>query len=116
MAEWVAFSTLERLGLDTVAWRRRRALAGVLEHATLIRAGLDLETHGTPQGFASWRQREGTLPTYQLAFLMADYLIERRGLVGVEAYFRSFSRSRDRHKNFPLAFGTTEHSGLARPA
>jgi hypothetical protein len=114
MAEWVAFSTLERLGLDTVAWRRRRALAGVLEHATLIRAGLDLETHGTPQGFASWRQREGTLPTYQLAFLMADYLIERRGLVGVEAYFRSFSRSR--HKNFPLAFGTTEHSGLARPA
>ena len=107
MAEWVAFSTLERLGLDTVAWRRRRALAGVLEHATLIRAGLDLETHGTPQGFASWRQREGTLPTYQLAFLMADYLIERRGLVGVEAYFRSFSSSRDRNKNFALAFGTT---------
>jgi len=38
---------------------------------------------------------------------MADYLIERRGLGGVEARFRSFSSSRDRHKNFALAFGTT---------
>jgi len=65
------------------------------------------ETHGTPQGLASWRRREGTLPTYQLAFLMADYLIERRGLGGVEARFRSFSSSRDRNKNFALAFGTT---------
>src|SRR6478672_7399946 len=65
------------------------------------------ETHGTPLGLASWRRREGTLPTYQLAFLMADYLIERRGLGGVEARFRSFSSSRDRNKNFALAFGTT---------
>jgi hypothetical protein len=107
MAEWVAFSTLERLGLDTVDWRRRRALAGVLDHATLIGAGLDLEAHGTPQGFASWHAREGTLPTYQLAFLMADYLIKRRGLARMKGYFRSFSTSRDRQRNFALAFGTT---------
>jgi hypothetical protein len=107
MAEWVAFSTLERLGLDTLAWRRRRALAGVLNHATLFRAGLALETHGTPQGFARWHLREGTLPTYQLAFLMADYLIERRGLASVEAYFRSFSDSMDRQRNFTRAFGIT---------
>ena len=107
MAEWVAFSTLERLGLDTVASRRRRAFAGVLSHATLFRTGLDLETHGTPQGFASWYLREGTLPPYQLAFLMADYLIERRGLSCVKAYFESFSDSRDRQRNFAIAFGTT---------
>jgi hypothetical protein len=107
MAEWVAFSTLERLGLDTVVSRRSRALAGVRNHATLISAGLDLETHGTPKGFASWHLREGTLPTYQLAFLMADYLIERRGLASVKAYFRSFSSSQDRQRNFALAFGTT---------
>ena len=107
MAEWVAFSTLERLRLDAVAWRRQRAFAGVLGHRALFRAGLDLETHGTPQGFASWHMREGTLPTYQLAFLMADYLIARRGLTCTKAYFRSFSSSHDRQRNFALAFGAT---------
>ena len=107
MAEWMAFSTLERLGLDTVAGRRRGALAGVRNHPALFRAGLALEAHGTPQGFASWRVREGTLPTYQLAFLMADTLIARRGLASVTAYFRSFSVSGDRQRNFALAFGTT---------
>jgi hypothetical protein len=107
MAEWVAFSTLERLGLDSLAGRRRGALAGVRNHPALFRAGLALEAHGTPHGFASWRAREGTLPTYQLAFLMADALIARRGLASATAYFRSFSGSRDRQKNFALAFGIT---------
>ncbi len=80
MAEWVAFSTLERLGLDTVGRRRERATSGILDQCELFGAGLDLQTHGTPQGFASWHVREGTLPTYQLAFLMADYLPSRVGV------------------------------------
>jgi len=107
MAEWVAFTALERLGLDTVARRRQRATAGVLESASLTSARLDLQSRGTPEGFTGWRVREGALPTYQLAFLMADYLVERNGLDRLKRYFGSFARSRDRQRNFQIAFGST---------
>src|SRR6266436_4592298 len=43
MAEWVAFSTLERLGLDSLQRRRQSATAGIRHHATLLRGSLDLE-------------------------------------------------------------------------
>lgn len=105
MAEWVAFSTLERLGLDTLSRRRLAAASGVRNHATLLQGGLDLETRGTAPGFAVWHVREGSLPTYQLAFLIADHLIARQGLDRVKAYFASFARSSDRQGNFRRAFG-----------
>src|SRR6185295_10642933 len=74
MAEWVAFNVLERLDLDTVANRRKLAVTGIRNHAALVAARLDLETLGNPRGFTVRHLREGSLPTYQLAFLMADYL------------------------------------------
>jgi hypothetical protein len=107
MAEWVAFSTLERLGLDTLERRRQAALAGLRTHATLLQEGLDLEAYGAPQGFTTWHLREGSLPVYQLAFLIADYLIERRGFDRTRAYFASFRRSGDRRANFKAAFGSS---------
>ena len=79
----------------------------MLDHASLVGAKLDLEARGTPEGFTGWHVREGALPTYQLAFLMADYLVERRGFDELKRYFGSFARSRDRHRNFEVAFGTT---------
>ncbi len=106
MAEWVAFSTLQRLGLDTLARRRERAASGVLDHG-FASARLDLENRGTPAGFTGWSLREGALPTYQLAFLMADYLIERRGFDRMKRYFGSFLRSKDRQRNFHSAFGSS---------
>lgn len=105
MAEWVAFNVLERLGLDTVANRRALATAGIRNHAALVAARLDLETLGNPRGFTVRHLREGSLPTYQLAFLMADYLITRDGFPRVVAYFRSFERKQDRHANFRDTFG-----------
>jgi hypothetical protein len=107
MAEWVAFSVLERLGLDTVAQRRGLAAAGIRNHAALLAARLDLETLGTPRGFTVRHLREGSLPTYQLAFLMADYLIVRDGFPRVVEYFHSYSERRDRRENFQRAFGQT---------
>jgi hypothetical protein len=107
MAEWVAYAYLEHRGLDSMDRRRVAATSSLRNHATLIQARLDLEGHGTPRGFIAWHLREGSLPTYQLAFLMADYLIERQGLDRVTAYFASFARSRDRHRNFRKAFGRT---------
>ena len=80
MAEWVAFNVLEQLDLDTVANRRKLATTGIRNHAALVAARLDLETLGNPRGFTVRHLREGSLPTYQLAFLMADYLITRDGV------------------------------------
>jgi hypothetical protein len=107
MAEWVAFTVLERLGLDTVGARRRFARTGIRDHGALVAVRLDLETLGSPQGFTVRHLREGSLPTYQLAFLMADYLIARNGLPAVLGYFRAFATSHDRHRNFAGAFGQT---------
>jgi len=105
MAEWVAFNVLERLGLDTVVNRRTMATAGIRNHAALVAARLDLETLGNPRGFTVRHLREGSLPTYQLAFLMADYLITRDGFPRVVTYFRTFERRQDRHANFRATFG-----------
>ena len=105
MAEWVAFNVLERQGLDTVMNRRQMAVAGIRNHAALLAARLDLETLGNPRGFTVRHLREGSLPTYQLAFLMADYLIERDGFPRVVNYFRTFERKQDRHANFRETFG-----------
>jgi hypothetical protein len=105
MAEWVAFSVLEHLHLDTMAQRRAIARSGIKSHAALIAARLDLETLGSPRGFTVRHLREGSLPTYQLAFLMADYLITRDGLPRMIDYFRSFSEKQNRFENFRRAFG-----------
>ena len=107
MAEWVAFNVLEKLKLDTVANRRTIATSGIRNHAALVAARLDLETLGNPRGFTVRHLKEGSLPTYQLAFLMADYLIARDGFGRVESYFRSFAKRQDRHANFKAAFGQT---------
>ena len=113
MAEWVAFNVLERLDLDTVANRRKLASTGIRNHAALVAARLDLETLGNPRGFTVRHLREGSLPTYQLAFLMADYLITRDGSPRVVTYFRSFERRQDRHANFRDTFGQSlEHFEL----
>jgi hypothetical protein len=105
MAEWVAFTVLERVGLDTMAERRLAARSGIRDHAVLRGARLDLESLGSPRGFTLRHRREGSLPTYQLAFLMADYLIQRHGLDRMVEYFRTFAGRLDRRANFALAFG-----------
>ena len=105
MAEWVAFRVLERLKLDTMDRRRALARGGIKSHAALVAARLDLDTLGTPRGFTVRHLREGSLPTYQLAFLMADYLITRDGFEKVVEYFASFSQKQQRLDNFRRAFG-----------
>jgi hypothetical protein len=107
MAEWVAFSALEHLGLDTLEHRRQAAMAGIRSHVTLLQGKLDLEARGTPRGFTAWHLQEGSIPVYQLAFLMTDYLVERRGFEAIRTYFASFRRASDRRKNFDAAFGNS---------
>ena len=104
MAEWAAFTVLERLGLDTLAERRAAALGHVREQAALRESRLDLETLGTPRGFTVRHLREGSLPTYQLAFLMTDYLIRRHGFARIVDYYRSLAAGRGRYETFRAAF------------
>lgn len=49
--------------------------------------------------------QEGSIAVYQLAFLIADCLVERRGFEAIRTYFTSFRSSSDRRKNFDAAFG-----------
>ena len=49
--------------------------------------------------------REGSQATYQLSYLLADYLIARDGLDHVVDYFRSCATRGDRHGKFAAAFG-----------
>ena len=59
---------------------------------------------GSPREFTLRHQREGSLETYQLSFLLADRLVERVGLDGVLAYFRACGRL-DRLQALVAAFG-----------
>jgi hypothetical protein len=105
LAEWVAFRVLERMRLDTVVRRRLVAIEAVRDFAPVLQRRLDLETLGTPRGFTVRHLREGSQQTYQLAYLLVDYLIARDGLDRVLGYFRSFAARPDRRANFGAAFG-----------
>jgi hypothetical protein len=107
MAEWAAFTVLERLGLDSVDRRRAWAASLVRSHPALRRGRVDLVTLGSPRGFTIRHLREGSLATYQLSFLMADYLIAREGMPKVVDYFRASGRSPHRADNFKKVFGQT---------
>jgi hypothetical protein len=104
MAEHVAFQVLERLGLDTLERRRDVARVRARNQAAFAQARLDLETLGSPSGFTLRHQREGSVETYQLAFLMVDYLIEREGFARVVEYFR-LRHVEPRPDAFANAFG-----------
>jgi hypothetical protein len=105
MAEWAAFRVLERLSLDTLAERRRVALAGARSQTAFKAGRLDLATLDTARGFTRRHVREGSVATYQLAFLMTDYLIARDGFGRVVDYFRAFAAGDDRRQHFREAFG-----------
>jgi len=107
MAEWAAFSVLERLGLDTLVERRAAAIGHVRDHPALIERRLDLDALGTPRGFTVRHLREGSQETYQLSFLVTDYLIRRHGFESLPGYFRMLATGHGRHASFRLAFGQT---------
>jgi hypothetical protein len=105
MAEWAAFRVLERLGVDSLLERRAAAMGHVRDHPALREGRLDLAGLGTSRGFTVRHLRDGSLATYQLAFLMTDYLVRRHGFEGLLRYFREFGTGRGRYESFRSAFG-----------
>jgi len=104
LAERVAFDVLERLGDDSLAERRTRALSGARKHPGFAAGRLDLAALGSPREFTLRHQRDGSLETYQLSFLMADYLVQRHGMSSVLDYFQN-CREMDRDRAFARTFG-----------
>ena len=104
LSERVAFDVLERLGDDTLADRRARALSGTRRHPGYAAGRLDLVALGSPREFTLRHQRDGSLETYQLSFLMADYLVQRHGMSTVLDYFRN-CREMERDRAFLKTFG-----------
>jgi len=92
MAEHVAFQVLERLGAGSVAAHRSVALARVRQQPAFVHGRLDLTTLGSPRDFTLRHQREGSIETYHLTFLLADYLIERHGFDAMLKYFGRLKR------------------------
>jgi hypothetical protein len=98
---------LERLGLDALVERRAAAIGYVRDHPALRDRRLDLDGLGTPRGFTVRHLREGSVETYQLSFLMTDYLIRRHGFESLPGYFRMLATGLGRYESFRLAFGQT---------
>jgi len=104
MAEHVAFQVLERLGAGSLAAHRGVALARVQQQPAFVHGRLELSTLGSPRDFTLRHQREGSVETYHLTFLLADYLIERHGFDAMLTYFGLLKR-RPSAAAFPSAFG-----------
>src|SRR2546428_6324593 len=77
MAEWAAFTVLERLGLDSLAEHPAVARGHVREQAALREARLDLESPRPPRGFTLRHPREGPPPPHQPPCLLTASLIRR---------------------------------------
>ncbi len=106
MAEWVAAWILERLGEERAHERRQRVLAAVAAVGSADHdPPLDLVALGHPRGWQARLLAAGRAQTYDLAFLLTDDLVRRRGIDGVTAYFRAFTESDDRFGHFHRAFG-----------
>jgi hypothetical protein len=105
MAEWVAFTVLDRLAVDTLARRRARALTLARAHPAVTERRLDLTMLGSPRGFTASHLRDGSESTYQLAFVMTDYLIARAGFDRLVAYFSAFAKGGERDRTFHDTFG-----------
>jgi hypothetical protein len=104
MAEHVAFQVLERLDAGSLELHRQLALVRVQRQPAFAHGRLDLSTLGSPRDFTLRHQREGSVETYHLSFLLADYLIERHGFDKMVEYFSRLKR-RSSESAFRSAFG-----------
>jgi hypothetical protein len=101
-AEWLAVRVLERLDEVSMAAIRRARQGDVrLAGRSRVPHLADLVTF--PQWVHAGQRHGATM--YALAFLAADFLIERHGVSNVIEYFKRFATSEDRMANFRAAFG-----------
>ena len=103
-AEWVEVQALTRFGFTTPT-RARATVMGRIRDAGGRQAFPPLSGMVTFADWVALAQRFDQEALYGHAWLAADFLIERHGVVAVIAYFERFARSDDRLANFRDAFG-----------
>jgi hypothetical protein len=103
-AEWAALRVADALGLRTFAGARETYVAAV-RTAAAQRPLPSLARMATPQEWIAVRLEHGFEPTYGVAFLAAELLVDRHTPGAVVGYFRRFAASEDRLANFEAAFG-----------
>lgn len=102
--EWVALRVADALGLRTFAGAREQYVVAVRTAAAQRRLP-PLGRMATPHEWIAVRLEHGFEPAYGVAFLAADFLVDRHARDAVVAYFRRFAASEDRLVNFEAAFG-----------
>jgi hypothetical protein len=103
-ADWVAELVLEAMGASLPGRGRYellRQVRAVRDPARLPR----LEEMVTFRQWVGLRVNSPQTPTYPLAFVATDFLIQRHGVAALLDYFRLFAMSQDRLLNFRTAFG-----------
>lgn len=103
-ANWVAYTVLDRLKLESFAKEKE----SVIENVAAYKSRGKLPSLGqlsAPPDWAYWVRSVGADATYGESFLAVDFLIVRKGLPATIDYFKLFARSGDRRKNFQTAFG-----------
>jgi hypothetical protein len=102
MADWVAFTVLDRLGVTQMALEQDTILGNPAE---VLRTGLDLDRIAEPRHFLEDSASLGAGPLYRPSFLLVQRLIEREGFAALVEYFRVCPRETDGDAAFERVFG-----------
>ena len=102
-AEWLSISVLARLERSVSLTAIRRARQSELRAAGRSKLPRLSELVTFPQWVNAGKSHSATM--YPMAFLAADFLLERHGIPAVLGYFKRFATSEDRTGNFRAAFG-----------
>jgi len=96
MADWVAYTVLDRLGVADTA---------VPNNDPILMADLDLDRLAEPRHFLEHGATLGAGPLYRGAFLLVQRLVDRAGFDAVVRYFRACPDATDADAAFERVFG-----------
>ena len=102
-AEWAAFTVLERLGGVGLAARRERARAAAQLYLAADREFTPARLR-RPADFRRWQLAVGDVLAYQVAYALAQELIDRAGPRAIVTYFRALGEGSNHAASFEQAF------------
>lgn len=104
VANWVAYTVLESLRLDSFA----KGKDAFLDNLSKVKSYQTIPSLSQISSSSDWDylvRSLGIEATYAQAFLAVDFLIEQKGLPAAIEYFSFFGQANNRAANFARAFG-----------